>query len=408
VESDDLSFLGAFAPLVDSLGGRFALDATVSGTVGAPVLRGTMRLDRGLLDIPAAGLRIADITLSAEADEAGGITVDGSARSGEGTITVEGRLAVEPSLEDPAVLSIRGERFQAVSTPEVQVEVALDLDIRFDGETVVVEGRVAVPWARVELLEVPPAAVAPSPDVVIVDEEPVAPPSVDANVQLIVGDDVRFSGLGFTSFIEGDLRVREVPGSPPTVLGELRFVDGRYRAYGQDLVIDPGRVIFTGPVEDVALDVTALRAASDGTLAGFRVTGAATAPAVAITSDPAMADSDALSYILYGKPLSDGSASEQGQIAGAAATLGANVLTTRLASGVGLDDARIEGTTRDQAELVAGKYLSPSIYVSYGVGLFKPSNTFRIKYLLNSNWALQAESGDANGGDLLYQIERGR
>jgi len=121
-----------------------------------------------------------------------------------------------------------------------------------------------------------------------------------------------------------------------------------------------------------------------------------------------MTDADVLSYILYGRPLSDGSASEQTQVAGAAATLGANVITTRLASQVGLDDARIEGSTRDQAELVAGKYLTPSVYVSYGVGLFKPSTTFRIKYLLNSKWALRAESGDANGGDIIYQIERGR
>ena len=56
----------------------------------------------------------------------------------------------------------------------------------------------------------------------------------------------------------------------------------------------------------------------------------------------------------------------------------------------------------------AGKYLTPSVFVSYGIGLFKPSNTFRIKYLLSSQWAVQAESGNANGGDVVYQLERGR
>ena len=192
------------------------------------------------------------------------------------------------------------------------------------------------------------------------------------------------------------------------MLGELRFIDGRYRAYGQNLEIDPGRIVFAGPVEDAQLDVTAIRTAQDGTEAGLEVRGSAIEPEITLTSDPAMADADVLSYILYGQALSDGNASQQGQVAGAAATLGANVITTRLASGVGLDDARIEGTTQDEAELVAGKYITPSVYVSYGVGLFRPSNTFRIKYLLNSNWALQAESGDANGGDVLYQIERGR
>jgi autotransporter translocation and assembly factor TamB len=408
VESQDLAFLAAFVPLVDSLGGRFSLDATGSGTIGTPAVRGGLRLDEGAIHAPAAGVSVHDITLTAQADETRGIALEGSARSGEGSLRLEGRTVLEPSPEVPSTLTIIGERFRAVNTSQFRVDIAPDLTVRYDGATVVVNGQVAVPWARIELLDVPPTAIAPSDDVVIVDEEPIVPPDVDATVRILVGNDVRFSGLGFTSFIEGDVRVREIPGATPTVLGELRLVDGRYRAYGQDLVIDRGRVSFAGSAEDAALDVLAVRTASDGTLAGLEVAGEVTRPEVTLTSDPAMPDADVLSYILYGKPLSDGSSTEQTQVAGAAATLGANVITTRLAAQVGLDDARIEGATRDQAELVAGKYLTPSVYVSYGVGLFKPSNTFRIKYLLNSNWALRAESGDANGGDILYQIERGR
>jgi autotransporter translocation and assembly factor TamB len=408
IESSELAFLAAFVPTVDSLGGRFALDVAGSGTVGTPALRGSMRLDEGLVHVATAGLFVREITLVAQADEAVGIALEGRARSGQGTVQIEGRTRLEPSTTTPSVLTLRGDRFRAVGTPEIQVEVSPDLEVRYDGATIIVEGQVAVPWARVELLEVPPSAVAPSSDVVIVDEEPIHAPDVDATIRVVVGNDVRFSGLGFTSFIEGDLRVREVPGSTPTVLGELRFVDGRYRAYGQDLTIDRGRVSFAGSAEDAALDVLAVRRAGDGTVAGLEIAGGVAQPEVSLTSDPAMTDADVLSYILYGRPLSDGSASEQTQVAGAAATLGANVITTRLASQVGLDDARIEGATRDQAELVAGKYLTPSVYVSYGVGLFKPSNTFRIKYLLNSKWALRAESGDANGGDIIYQIERGR
>jgi translocation and assembly module TamB len=408
IDSDDLSFLAAFLPGIEALEGRVGLDAAVSGTLATPRLRGRAALEDGRVLVPEAGLDLHGIAFSAEADPGGGINLEGGLRSGDGELRVSGHSPLEPSLDTPARVRIEGERFRAVATPEFRVDVAPALDLTFDGAVYGVEGEVAVPWARIELVEVPPAAVAPSRDVVIVDEEAVTPPRVSARVRVVVGNDVRFAGLGFTSMVEGDLVVREMPGSPPTVLGELRFVDGRYRAYGQDLEIDPGRVVFSGPVEDVGLDVTAVRTASDGTEAGLEVRGSVVTPEITLISDPAMPDADVLSYILYGKPLSDGSASEQGRVAGAAATLGANVLTTRLASEVGLDDARIEGSTREQAELVAGKYLTPSIYVSYGVGLFRPSNTFRIKYLLNSNWALQAESGDANGGDILYQIERGR
>jgi translocation and assembly module TamB len=342
-----------------------------------------------------------------EGDPEGGIDFQGSVRSGEGTFEMEGRTPTVPTTDAPAELTLTGERFLAIATPEIQVEIEPDLQISYDGSLTTVGGSLVVPWARVELVEVPEAAIPPSADVVFAGEVPVEPPRVSARVDVVIGDDVRFEGFGFSSMIEGDLEIREEPENVPLVFGELNLIDGRYAAYGQNLDVDPGRVVFAGPAEDATLDVTAERLAQDGTSAGVVISGSALDPQIEIVSTPAMSDADALSYIMYGTSMSDGDASQQQRVAGVAATLGANVLTTKLAGSVGLDEARIEGATRDQAEFVAGKYLTPSIFVSYGVGLFKPSNTFRIKYLLSSNWALQAESGDANGGDLLYQIERG-
>ena len=150
------------------------------------------------------------------------------------------------------------------------------------------------------------------------------------------------------------------PGRDPNVLGESRFVDGRHAACGQNLEIDPGRVVFSGPVADASLDVTALRTASDGTVAGFLVRGGLASPEIQITSDPATLDADAPSYIMYGKDMGEGDPSQQEQVAGAVSALGVNVVTTKLAGKVGLDEARIEGATKDQAELVAGSTSLPA------------------------------------------------
>lgn len=55
-----------------------------------------------------------------------------------------------------------------------------------------------------------------------------------------------------------------------------------------------------------------------------------------------------------------------------------------------------------------GKYLTPSLYVSYGVGLFEPVNTLRLRYTISRRWRLVTESSTAaSGGDLIYHIERG-
>ena len=407
-ESQDLSVLAAFSPLVSAAGGRMNLDADLTGTVAEPSIQGGLGVEEAFADLPDFGLELREVNLTAQGDADGDISLEGSLNSGEGRLQVTGRTPALPSAEDPAEIDVSGERFLAMNTPEIQVEIAPDLQVTFDGDLTTVRGSLAVPWARVELVEVPPAAVRPSDDVIFVGEEPAPLPQVDARIEVVVGDDVFFNGLGFTSNIEGDIEVIEEPGQDPILRGEVRFVDGRFAAYGQNLEIDPGRVVLAGPAPDATLDVTAERRAQDGTTAGVVVTGSLVAPTIRLTSDPAQSDADALSYIMYGQPLNSGDASQQDAVVGAAANLGANVLTTRLAGSVGLDEARIEGTTRETAELVAGKYLTPSVFVSYGRGLFKPTNTFRIKYLLSSSWALQAESGDANGGDVLYQIERGR
>jgi len=55
-----------------------------------------------------------------------------------------------------------------------------------------------------------------------------------------------------------------------------------------------------------------------------------------------------------------------------------------------------------------GKYLAPHLYVMYGIGLFQPITTFRVRYIVSSKWTLQAESSTETGADVLYTLERGK
>jgi len=88
---------------------------------------------------------------------------------------------------------------------------------------------------------------------------------------------------------------------------------------------------------------------------------------------------------------------------------GAGLLAKNIGSRFGLEEASIESKGNlNQASLVLGKYLAPHLYVVYGIGLFQPVNTFRIRYILSSKWTLQAESSTETGADILYTLERGR
>jgi translocation and assembly module TamB len=167
-------------------------------------------------------------------------------------------------------------------------------------------------------------------------------------------------------------------------------------------------MVFNGPIDDPAIDARAFVRATDGTEAGFRVGGTVQNLALDTYSNPPKTESDIMSYILFGRPMSQTSGTEGSQASNAAALLGANMLAMSLAPSVGLDEARVEtGTQQNKAQLVVGKYLSPKLYVGYGIGLYEPISTLRLRYLLNSRWSIEAITGDQQSTDLLYRIERG-
>lgn len=86
---------------------------------------------------------------------------------------------------------------------------------------------------------------------------------------------------------------------------------------------------------------------------------------------------------------------------------GGDYFARTLGDRFGLDEARVESDdTGDQASLVVGRYLSPKLYVSYGVGLIESFNTLTVRYQISDKWQLKAESGEAHGADILYTIRR--
>ena len=54
-----------------------------------------------------------------------------------------------------------------------------------------------------------------------------------------------------------------------------------------------------------------------------------------------------------------------------------------------------------------GKYLSPRLYLSYGVGLFDPGQVITLRYRLSQRWNFEAQNAtDFNRASLNYRYER--
>ena len=128
-----------------------------------------------------------------------------------------------------------------------------------------------------------------------------------------------------------------------------------------------------------------------------------------------MAQQEQLSYLVLGRPLHDASESESAAMSRAALALGVNggnFVSERISENLGLDAFGIESDSDEAAAgaaFVIGKYLTPSLYVSYGIGIFESVNTLKLRYAFAPRWRLETEtSSKASGGDLIYNIERGR
>ncbi|UCG87596.1 MAG: translocation/assembly module TamB domain-containing protein [Gemmatimonadota bacterium] len=404
----DLTLLDELSDDFTASAGRLDVDLTVGNTISAIEVAGHYQL-RGQTDVIPLGIDLRDIDIRASDRPDGVLQIEGSVSSGQGRLTIEGTSPAIPTRESPARLTIRGENFQALRTEQISLVVTPDIDVLIGGRAVEVNGEITVPRAMIEVLEVPQTAVRPSEDVIYVGgtgQVPVEPLDVTAEVMVVLGQEVVFRGFGFNTHLDGTVVAIDRPGRVTQGRGELVLREGIYRGYGQNLAVEPGRLIFAGPIDDPAVDVRAYRRASDGTRAGFLVGGTLKSLDVEIWSDPAKTDSDALSYILFGRSISQGTEADQVQAGSAAAVLGGNMLAMSMASRIGLDDARLEtGARQQETAFYAGKYLSPKLYVAYGVGLYEPINVLRVRYLVSRKFTLQAETGTRDSGDILYRIE---
>jgi translocation and assembly module TamB len=301
---------------------------------------------------------------------------------------------------------------------EAHVLANPDLEVVYDGSLVRVAGLVVVPEADIDYQrDRERGPVEPSRDVVFVGAErpAVGEPvlQIAARVRVVLGDEVKLAALGLETELEGSLLIVEQPGVATSASGELRLQSGTFQAYGQDLVIDRGRLFFAGgPLTDPGIDLRAHRSVPEADVtAGIQATGTLRAPVVTLWSEPAMGESQVLSYLLLGRPLEATRAEEGSLLANAATALGVsggNLLAEKLAARYGLEEASIQtGDTFEEAAFVVGKYLSPRLYVSYGIGLFNAVNTLRIRYLVSERVHLQAETGATTSGDVLYTFERG-
>lgn len=402
--------LSALVPAVEQVQGQLAIDLQLGGTLARPVPQGRVALTQGSLTVAPAGLNLQALELSADALPDQPIRLQGQVRSGEGHLSWQGQLTPDPDQGWPLQLALAGQQFLIANTPEAQARISPALQVRHDRNGLHLRGTLEVPKALLSLRELPQGAVAVSTDARRMDQPPAAAPlPLDVELAVKLGEDVRFNGFGLKAQLGGQLQIRERGRGAPEGFGDLLIVEGSYRSYGQNLSVRNGRILFAGPLDNPLLQLQAERTVGE-VVAGLAVSGSARTPQTRIYAKPPMEQSDALGYLILGRPLSGGGAGGGLAEAAAAAGLGsASDLTQSTGQGLGLDEAGLSTTGGlSAAGLTLGKYLTPRLYASVGVGLFDAQKTLNLRYQLHKRLQIQLQSGTQSAIDLLYVREYAR
>ncbi len=409
--TDEITWMELFSPDIVEPQGKLEGRIRLSGTRAQPLLGGQARLSQFTTELPALAITLRDGDLRLDAQPDGSARIAGSVRSGEGTLNVSGTLGWQGS-DTPLVLNLRGSNILLSDTRDLRAVVDPDVVVRYSaGQPLSVTGTVTVPTALIDLERLD-QGVSISPDVVVldpVDPNATAATPLDMDLTIALGDAVRLRGFGLDGGLGGRLRVRARPGREMTANGSLD-VDGRYTAYGQKLDITRGRLTWSnGPIGDPLLDIRAEREVGDVT-AGVAVTGRASSPQAAVWSNPASSQSEALAYLALGRPLSSASGDERGQVTAASAALsaGGSLLASQLGARLGLDEAGVmESRALGGSVIGVGRYLSPRLYVGYGVSLLGTGQVLTLKYLLRKGFDIEIESSTAeNRASINYRKER--
>jgi len=413
LEADRLDWLTYLEPNLLRPAGRLRVHLLLGGSVGEPALSGELELSEGDVLLPAAGIHLTGLSLNGRSADGRTLTLSGSARSGPGQLAVSGVLASQRFGHWRAEVGLKGERFELVRLVQARALVSPDLQVVLEPGRVEVRGQLAVPQADINLPRLP-TVVEVSPDEVILDaaEEEAALRRwrLLLDLRLVAGERVRLEGYGFSGRLAGAVTLRgETPGLT-RAQGELNIHDGRYEAYGQNLVVERGRLLFVdSPPDNPGLDVRAVRPLPDPEqVVGVEVGGRLKDPRLRLFSVPVLEESETLAWLVLGRPLTATSRTEADALYRAAFALGGDRAARGIALQFGLDEVSLEqGRSGDEAAVVLGKYLSPRLYLQYAVGLWETANRLRLRYQLSSQWSLKMEQGgEQSGADLQYVIER--
>jgi translocation and assembly module TamB len=343
--------------------------------------------------------------------------VEATIAGGDGRFNLRGSAPLRLA-EGATTLQWEAENFRVLNRPDGRLVVSGKGSAGFDGKKLGLTGELRADNGHFEVRgsRLPEL----DDDVVVAGRdrparEKRAPLPIDLDLRLDLGERLTLRAFGFDGGVAGQLRVLTDSSGALLGQGRLRAVRATFRAYGQALDVDPGALIFNGPLERPAVDITAWRRHQQ-VEAGVHVTGSVDAPRVEVVSNPPVADAEKLSWLVLGRAPSTASGADLAILQAASGALLSSdkePVQRRIASRLGVDEITVRSSsdlaTRNSTDqttnvFALGKRLSDKLYVSFEQALGATTEYLvKLDYSLTQRVSVRGQTGTTSGVGLFYR-----
>ena len=383
------------------------------GSLSSPEIKGDIQLSNGGFLLPATGIEIININARAIMLNFYEAIIMGKASSGKGWLDFSGKAGWKQGIN--LSLSIGGKGFQVINSPDIKATASPDLTLVIKDKDTRLSGRILFPEVQVNVLKPPASVISVSEDEIIINQQK---PGAEikqqtkstfvTDIDLLLGDNIRISGEGAEFKVSGNVKLHKTKNLPIQTFGKINIDEGTYQAYGQDLTIRKGEIYLAGLPDNPGLAIEAVREIKDIT-AGLMIRGTLKYPITTVFAEPAMPETEALSYLLTGRSLTETSTAENNILLNAVTKFGIKGsagFVDNLKTSTGLSALEIQaGDDASDTSILLGKYLTPKLYIQYVKRLFDNQDTASMRYEMTNTLSLEAESGTSQGIDLIYEIE---
>jgi translocation and assembly module TamB len=362
------------------LSGPIGVAADFSGRVQAPQLNGIIRANNLIFTDETYGTRITNLGVQGRFTSSTLELTRISGRAGPGTIEGQGTVGFAAASGYPIDIRLTLANAQLARSDNIGATVSGTIAVtnnRANGA--LISGDLTLPNLRYQIIRQGAAQVIELQGVRR-KGEPLAPvgageqaegtPSIwKLDLKVRADNQLFVSGMGLESEWQADLRIQGTTATP-SIIGEAEMIRGTFSFSGRRFDVTRGAIAFTGarpPNPRIDLIATS---EIEGVDVNINVSGTATNPQIAFTSNPGLPQDEIMSRILFGGSVSEISALQAVQLASSLNALrggggGLNPLG-KLRSATGLDRLRVLGadeTTGRGTAVAAGFYISNDIYL---------------------------------------------